>query len=215
MGTRLWLALLVCLGSASAAQAVPIAIGLPVSVTALSNWAANPYPPPNDLALGDVGTLAYTFESDDFVIGPPGCSGCLGDVTLSVAPWSFQAMFPTATLAGAGNGGLFAHLRVSLSDGAVDILRLDATEDDFSFHELVLVDPTGTAIDAGDLATPSLWLAAFEPGDFSRVSWRLETQPGATAEGGPAIPEPGGATLFALAAFLVARRASATARSKS
>jgi hypothetical protein len=205
MGTRLWLALLVCLGSASRAQALTIILSLPVTVTELSDWENNPYTPPNELAIGDTGTVTYRFDSEDLVLGPAGCSGCFGDVTMSVSPWSFQGSFPGATFSGLG-GSPWGVLRISLADGAVDTLRIDGTEDDFSFHLLELVDPTGMAFGVADIASPASWLAGFSPGAFSQVSWRLETQPGATAEGSQVIPEPRALVLFGLAFVAILRR---------
>jgi hypothetical protein len=195
MGKRLWSALFVYLGFAGSAQALPITLSLPVAITDLSHWQDNPYSPPNDLQVGDVGTLTYAFSKDDIVVE----SLAAGEVVFSVAPWSFQASFPGAALPGAGNGGAFAVLRIRMTDGAVDTLLVDAVEDDFSFHTLLLVDPTGTAFSAADLSAPGSWLASLDAGPlFEEASWRLETPPGAVAVADSAIPEPTGALLMAV-----------------
>jgi hypothetical protein len=205
MGTRLWLALLVCLGSASGAQALPIILSLPVTVTELSDWENNPYPPPNELAIGDTGTITYRFDSEDLVLGPAGCSGCFGDVTMSVSPWFFQGTFPGASLGGFGGANPSAGLRINLTDGAIDVLRIDAVEDDFSFHTLVLSDPTGTAFSASDLLSPTALLANLDTTRFSAM-WQLDTQPGAIARAEGAIPEPSAVASFALGVWILARR---------
>jgi hypothetical protein len=97
-----------------------------------------------------------------------------------------------------------------MTDGAVDTLLVDAVEDDFSFHSLLLVDPTGTAFGAADVAAPGSWLASVDAGAlFGEASWRLDTPPGAVAVADSAIPEPTGALLMALglaAAHHCARR---------
>jgi hypothetical protein len=205
MGTRLWLALLVCLGSASGAQAFPIILNLPVTVTELSDWENNPYAPPNELAIGDSGTITYSFDSGDLVLGPAGCSGCFGDVTMSVSPWFFQGTFPGASLGGFGGTNPSAGLRIHLTDGAIDVLRIDAVEDDFSFHSLVLMDVSGTAFSPDDLLAPAAHLATLSPNQFSLHSWRLETQPGAKAAAENAIPEPAAGMLFGIAVLALQR----------
>ena len=201
MGKRPWSALVVYLGFAGSAQALPITLSLPIAITSLSQWESNPYSPPNDLAVGDVGTITYAFEKDDIVVE----SLSAGETVVSVAPWSFQGSFPGAALPGAGNGG-FAVLRIRMTDGAVDIVRVDAVEDDFSFHTLLLVDPSGTAFSAADLVAPASLLSGFQASDFSSAGWLLETQPGAVAEGSQPIPEPGAAALFALGVAFIAAR---------
>jgi hypothetical protein len=203
---RLWTTLLVCLGFATGAQAVPIVIELPVTVTGLSDWENNPYAPPNDLAIGDTGTIGYHFDDGDLAQALSGCGICSGDLTLVAAPWTFQATFDGAALAGSGGGGSFALLYISLTDGPTDVLRIAAVEDDFSFHILELRDPGGTAISAGDLASPLGFFASLDPRSFSEASWRLETQPGAVVEGIRAIPEPAGAVLFSLGIVLALGR---------
>ena len=127
MGKRPWSALVVYLGFAGSAQALPITLSLPIAITSLSQWESNPYSPPSDLAVGDVGTITYAFEKDDIVVESLSAS----EAVVSVAPWSFQGSFPGAALPGTGNGG-FAVLRIRMTDGAVDTLLVDAVEDDFS-----------------------------------------------------------------------------------
>lgn len=205
---RLWsaaLAALVYLGSAAAAKALPISIATNLTVTGLSEWGDNPYAPPNDLALGDSGVLTYRFDSSAAAV----TALAADSVTLSVAPWSFDASFPAASLHGGGYGGAFASLTLTLTDGAADTLRIEAVEEDFSIHVLVLTDATGAAFAAADLLNPTGRLLGYSAAWFGAASWRLDTQPGALAlgRGGSAVPEPGAAALFALGLGAIAAAA--------
>jgi hypothetical protein len=93
-------------------------------------------------------------------------------------------------------------MRISFLDGAIDWVRIDSTEDDLSFHTLIITDHSGMLFSESELASPAALLASLSERAFS-ASWRLDTQPGATAIGESAIPEPKGALLFALGAWLL------------
>ena len=192
---------LVYLGSSGAAKALPISISAAVTVSTLSDWRTIPTVRPTTSPWAIRGfSTTLSIRSAALVT-----ASAADSVTLSVAPWAFDATFPGAHLAGGGHGGAFASLTITLTDGPIDTLRIRCRGGRL-YHPLAApIRPDRRRISASDILSPIQRLLGFGSTQFARASWRLDTQPGAlaTGSGGSAVPEPGATVLFGFGVALI------------